>query len=66
MTDEEIADSIEDLATNPKRMRNGDVEVEEQDVDKVAEALRVAQAARAARRPLGGMRISKLIPPGSI
>jgi hypothetical protein len=66
MEPDALRDQIEATAAAPKRVRTDAGEVETRDLSQLIEADKYLAAARAAKSRYGGLRITKLIPPGTI
>jgi hypothetical protein len=62
---DEIRDAIQTTATGPKRVRTDAGEVESQDIQQQIEADKYLSAKAAAGTKYRGLRINKLLPPGT-
>ena len=62
---DEITDAIEQAAQEPKRVKGDMGEVEAHSLRDQIEADRYLASKRAARKTGGGLRFTKLIPPGA-
>lgn len=62
---DEITDAIEQAAQEPKRIKGDMGEVESHSLKDQIEADRYLEAKRAASKPTGGLRFTKLVPPGA-
>ena len=61
---DELADKIEENAQAPKRFKSDNTEVEQHPLKEQIEADRYRKSNSAARRSFGGLRFTKLVPPG--
>lgn len=64
----DLTDSIVEAATKPKKAEGDAGSIEARPISEMIEADKYAksQAAAAANRPLGGIRFTKVIPPGTV
>ena len=62
---DELRDKIAETASGPKRVRTDAGEVEAHDLDQLVEADRYLSAKRATQSKYRGLRINKLLPPGT-
>ena len=63
---EQLRQQIEQSAASPKRVRTDAGEVEQQDISKLIELDRYLSAAAAAKTRSRGLRISRILPPGTV
>jgi len=65
MPTDEIIDALKENATGPKKASGDEGSVEQHALGDVIEADRYIKNTQASRRPFGGVRMTKLIPPGT-
>lgn len=60
-----IDEAIEQVALGPKRVRIGQQEVEQPDIDQLVKAAQYGKSSTAAGKSHFGLRFTKLVPPGA-
>ena len=63
---DDLADTISEIAQNPKRVQGDAGSVEEHPLPDLIQADRYGKAKDGASRPARGLRFTKFVPPGTV